>query len=158
MLVRPSGRLVSAREAQPLNAQSPMLVRPSGRLVSVREVQPKKACSPMLVRPSGRLVRAREVQPSKAWSPTMLVRPSGRLVSVREVQLPKARSPIQRQDTQDKTHALESDEQEILCICTVNLPQNSAYGHTEQCLRGDSKTVLTGRFKDSAYGDSAYAL
>ena len=74
------------------------------------------------------------MQPKKAWSP-MLVRPSGRLVSVREVQLPKARSPIQRQDTQDKTHAPPTEQ----CIWTY-------------------RTVLTGRFKDSAYGDSAYAL
>eukprot|EP00964_Phaeocystis_antarctica_P108967 scaffold73448_cov48-Phaeocystis_antarctica.AAC.1 len=38
MLVRPSGRLVSAREVQLLKASWPMLVRPSGRLVSAREV------------------------------------------------------------------------------------------------------------------------
>ena len=38
-----------------------MLVRSSGRLVSAREVQPEKVWSPMLVRPLGRLVSAREV-------------------------------------------------------------------------------------------------
>ena len=41
ILVRPSGRLVSAREAQPSKAPKPMLVRPSGKLVSAREVQPQ---------------------------------------------------------------------------------------------------------------------
>ena len=116
-------------------------MRPSGRLVRAREAQPLNAQSPMLVMPSGRLVRAREVQPSKAWSP-MLVRPSGRLVSVREVQLPKARSPIQRQDTQDKT------EQCIWTYRTVLTGRfkDSAYGEIQrQCLRGDSKTVLRGQ-------------
>ena len=43
MLVRPWGRLVSAREAQREKARPPMLVRPLGRLVSARESQPLKA-------------------------------------------------------------------------------------------------------------------
>eukprot|EP00964_Phaeocystis_antarctica_P048957 scaffold28351_cov52-Phaeocystis_antarctica.AAC.3 len=40
------------REVQPSKARSPMLVRPSGRLVSAREVQLAKAQWSMLVRPS----------------------------------------------------------------------------------------------------------
>ena len=43
MLVRPLGRLVSAREAQPQKAPLPMLVRLAGRVIEMRDVQSLKA-------------------------------------------------------------------------------------------------------------------
>ena len=39
MLVRPSGRLVSAREVQPLKALLLMLVRLAGRVIEMRDAQ-----------------------------------------------------------------------------------------------------------------------
>eukprot|EP00964_Phaeocystis_antarctica_P081581 scaffold51036_cov65-Phaeocystis_antarctica.AAC.11 len=53
MLVRPSGRLVSTREAHCEKARSPMLVRLAGRVIEMRDARPLKASSASSVSPSG---------------------------------------------------------------------------------------------------------
>ena len=68
MLVRPSGRLVSAREGHPWKAKSPMLVSAAERVTWLSETQSMKAPRPMRVRAAAPEISTsvRERQPEKA--------------------------------------------------------------------------------------------
>ncbi len=89
MEVRPLGRFIEVRDAQPENVPLPMVWVLWGKEKVVRELQFSKASSPMEVTLLGRLMEVIQRQPKNALLPMDFIE-LGRIMEVSLSQLAKA--------------------------------------------------------------------